>query len=80
MANESTSLRALVRALPKAELHLHLEGSLSVATLLDLASKHGVDLPVEMHPDVKYQSEDLDHFIRVASLSFLVMLDADDFT
>jgi adenosine deaminase len=79
MANETTSLRALVRALPKAELHLHLEGSLSVATLLDLASKHGVELPVEIHPEVKYQFEDLDHFIRVASLSFLVMLDADDF-
>jgi adenosine deaminase len=79
MANETTSMRALVRALPKAELHLHLEGSLSVTTLLDLALKHDVALPVEIHPDVKYQFEDLDHFIRVASLSFLVMLDADDF-
>lgn len=38
-------LRALVRAMPKAELHLHLDGSLRAETALDLARTRGVDAP-----------------------------------
>lgn len=38
-------LRALVRAMPKTELHLHLDGSLRVATALDIARTRGVDAP-----------------------------------
>jgi len=34
-----------VRALPKAELHVHLEGSVDPATLLVLAERHGVEPP-----------------------------------
>jgi adenosine deaminase len=39
------ALRALVRAMPKAELHLHLDGSLRVETALDIARTRGVDAP-----------------------------------
>lgn len=38
-------LRRLVEAMPKAELHLHLDGSLRVATALDLARTRGIDAP-----------------------------------
>lgn len=38
-------LRRLVEAMPKAELHLHLDGSLRVDTALDLARTRGVDAP-----------------------------------
>ena len=37
--------RALVEAMPKAELHLHLDGSLRVETALDLARTRDVDAP-----------------------------------
>jgi adenosine deaminase len=36
---------ALIRALPKADLHVHLDGSLRVPTLIDLARERGVALP-----------------------------------
>ena len=38
-------LRRLIEAMPKAELHLHLDGSLRVHTALELARTRGVDAP-----------------------------------
>ena len=37
--------RSLLQRLPKVELHCHLDGSLRVETILDLAEKDGVQLP-----------------------------------
>ena len=39
------SLHALIGAMPKAELHLHLDGSLRVETALDIARTRGLDAP-----------------------------------
>ncbi len=39
------SLHRLVEAMPKAELHLHLDGSLRIATALDLARTRRIDAP-----------------------------------
>lgn len=35
----------IYQALPKVDLHRHLEGSLRLATMLDIASSHGVTVP-----------------------------------
>ena len=37
--------RELIHQLPKSDLHLHLDGSLRLDTLLELAKVHGVKLP-----------------------------------
>jgi adenosine deaminase len=42
---DARSLRALTLAMPKAELHLHLDGSLRIDTALDLARSRGVKAP-----------------------------------
>lgn len=34
-----------IRSIPKADLHLHLDGSLRIGTVIDLARAAGVDLP-----------------------------------
>lgn len=39
------AVRRLVEAMPKAELHLHLDGSLRIDTALELARTRGVDAP-----------------------------------
>jgi len=39
------ALRRLVEAMPKAELHLHLDGSLRPETALEIAPTRGVDAP-----------------------------------
>ncbi len=37
--------RELIRAVPKSDLHAHLDGSLRVSTLIELAREQGVELP-----------------------------------
>ena len=37
----------VIRALPKTDLHVHLDGSLREATLIELARERGVKLPSE---------------------------------
>ena len=40
-----TPLGELIRAIPKAELHLHLEGTLEPDLMATLARRNGVALP-----------------------------------
>jgi aminodeoxyfutalosine deaminase len=50
-------------ALPKAELHVHLEGSIAPTTVVELAARHGVTLtPEETAP--RYAPGNFDQFIE----------------
>jgi len=70
-----------VRALPKAELHLHIEGTLEPAMLMELAEKHGVDLPYSTVSDVEraYDFNDLQSFLDLYYLGASVLIDEEDF-
>ena len=35
-----------IEKLPKVDLHVHLDGSLRLSTILDLATEQGVELPL----------------------------------
>jgi adenosine deaminase len=45
MPKPEPSVARLLEAMPKAELHLHLDGSVRVATALELARSRGIDAP-----------------------------------
>ena len=46
--------RAVLTALPKTDLHVHLDGSLRPETLLDLAKAQGIKLQVRTLPELKH--------------------------
>ncbi|MEO1065088.1 MAG: adenosine deaminase [Actinomycetota bacterium] len=69
----------LLRALPKVELHLHLEGSVDAGTFAELASKHGVELPAHDEPADLYDYGDLTEFLVAYSLVCASMRDRGDF-
>jgi len=70
-----------VDALPKAELHVHLEGSMQPGTVLALARRHQVeDIPTtEAELNRWYAFTDFNHFLRVYRTAVQVLRDEDDF-
>jgi aminodeoxyfutalosine deaminase len=61
------NLPAFARCMPKAELHVHLEGAIRPATLLQLADRNGVWLPAQDEQGLRgfYRFRDFAHFIEV---------------
>ncbi|MFI0481155.1 adenosine deaminase [Actinomadura sp. 9N215] len=80
MLTETASIEAFIDALPKVELHVHLVGSASVPTVLELARRHP-DGPVpvdERELRAFYEFRDFPHFAEVyESVSSLVRTPED---
>lgn len=73
------SLETFARKIPKAELHLHLEGAVAAATVADLAKQNGVALPPFDSPAELYQFHDLPTFLVVYNLVCESIRTAADF-
>lgn len=60
-------IEKFIQAMPKVELHVHLEGSIRPETLLQLARRHQVALPADNLTDLKawYVFRDFPHFAEV---------------
>jgi len=76
-----SELKQLVAQLPKAELHIHIEGSLEPAMMFDLAARNQVELP---YPDVEsitkaYNFNCLQDFLDLYYQGMSVLLTEQDF-
>jgi adenosine deaminase len=71
------SLAEALRALPKVELHCHVEGTMRPQTVAELAHKNGVALPAADVRDL-YKYHSLDSFLSVFWLVQSVLADRDD--
>jgi adenine deaminase len=76
-----TNMSTFIRGLPKAELHIHIEGSLEPELVFALAAKHRVALP---YPSVDalrraYDFHNLQSFLDIYYAGANVLRDEDDF-
>jgi adenosine deaminase len=70
-----------VRGLPKAELHVHIEGTLEPEMAFQLAKKHGIALPYATVEELRaaYRFADLQSFLDLYYAGADVLRDVEDF-
>jgi adenosine deaminase len=71
----------LIDALPKAELHVHLEGTLEPTMLLDLAARNGIAVPWNDVDELRnaYRFDGLEHFLVLLFRGAGVLRQRQDF-
>lgn len=74
-------LRKTLQAMPKAELHIHIEGSLEPELIFALAKRNGVVLPFASVEDLRraYAFKDLQSFLDIYYAGASVLLTEQDF-
>ena len=77
----SNELASKIEAMPKVEIHVHLEGATDAETIFELARRNGVALPARSLAEWKrfYQFTSFDHFIDVYMMASRCVQSADDF-
>lgn len=72
---------AFIRGLPKAELHVHIEGTLEPELKFRLAARNGVDLPFGSVDELRaaYAFDDLQSFLDIYYRGASVLLIEQDF-
>lgn len=71
----------LIKKLPKAELHLHIEGSLEPELMFRLAKKNNIEIPYKDIEDVRnaYNFTNLQTFLDIYYAGANVLITKDDF-
>lgn len=79
--SQESDRHAWIRRLPKAELHLHLEGSLEPHMLFALAARNAVALPFKSVEEVRaaYRFRRLDDFLAIYYQGMAVLQTEQDF-
>lgn len=74
-------LKELIKKLPKAELHLHIEGSLEPELMFKLAKRNGIEIPYKTVEEVKkaYNFTNLQSFLDIYYAGAKVLITKQDF-
>jgi adenosine deaminase len=74
-------MEAFIHGIPKAELHIHIEGTLEPELMFEFAAKNGCSLSFESVADIRraYNFRDLQSFLDLYYQGAQVLLDEDDF-
>lgn len=75
------SLKKFIEGLPKAELHLHIEGSLEPEQMFEFAQRNQVDIPFSSVAQVRaaYEFSNLQDFLDIYYLGMNVLHTEQDF-
>ena len=75
------NLSRFIAEMPKAELHLHIEGTLEPELMMSLARRNRIDLPYATVEDIRqaYEFNCLQDFLDVYYLGMSVLLKREDF-
>lgn len=78
---DQAGLERLIRALPKVELHLHIEGTLEPEMMFELAARNGVALRFATVAELRraYDFQDLDSFLALYYEGTRVLRRQEDF-
>ena len=78
---DESPTREFLKALPKAELHLHIEGSLEPELMFRLAERNRIELPYNSVDEVRaaYQFTNLQSFLDIYYQSAAVLVHEQDF-
>lgn len=81
MQETTGNIDALIDALPKAELHLHIEGTLEPELIFALAERHGVAPPYPSLAALRaaYNFGNLQSFLDLYYAAMSLLRDAEDF-
>ena len=75
-------MKELIAKLPKAELHLHIEGSLEPELMFTLAQKNSIAIPYKTIEEVKkaYNFTSLQSFLDIYYAGANVLINDSDFS
>ena len=74
-----TEISAFIRRLPKAELHLHLEGTVLPSTLVELSARHDAQPMTQAEADALYHFTDFTGFMEAFKAVTNRLIDPDDY-
>ncbi len=78
---ESSELKEIIQGIPKAELHLHIEGSFEPELMFEIAKRNNIDLAYDSIESIKkaYKFNNLQEFLDIYYTGAQVLIHEQDF-